>query len=269
MNYDLSKVNLFKIQIEVSMSRPKVLVNKDNAEKIYQYFSKAIFEKRLFNDDSAKSIVGKDYFLKLGKDFDLTEESQKLLQSWVDEYVPIEKWTRCLATLRQIRSSRKHNVKSVKLDMETYALLKNYSDHLKISIPKTISKAIKPLWEESTQNDHKYFEMNSSIKLLPDVKNPVEKQIQVKLYLFIENNSKFVRGKKKVRENIERRCLSQYQYQKLYKDGYDYILTIPYETEEELNETIEELLGEMHWEADMRHCYVEADISSIDGERYW
>jgi DNA-binding Lrp family transcriptional regulator len=251
------------------MSRPKVLVNKDNAEKIYQYFSKSIFEERLFNDDSVKSIEGKNDFLKLGKDFDLTKESQKLLQSWIDKHVPIEKWTRCLATLRQIRSSRKHNVKSVKLDMETYVLLKNYSGHLQISIPETISKAIKPLWEESIKNNHKGFETDIPIKLLPDVKNPIEKQIQVKLYLFIENNSKFVRGKKKVRENIERFYLSQYQYQKLYKDGYDYILTIPYETEEELNETIEELLEEMHQEADMYHCYVEADISSMYDERYW
>jgi hypothetical protein len=251
------------------MSRPKILVNKDNAEKIYQYFSKAIFEERLFKDASIKSIEGKNDFLKFGKNFDLTEESQKLLQSWIDKHVPVEKWTRCLATLRQIRSSRKHNVKSVKLDRETYALLKNCSDQLQISISETISKAIKPLWEERAKNDDKGFETDIPIKLSPDAKHPIEKQIQVKLHLFIENNSKFVRGKKKVRENIEEHYLSQYQYQKLYKDGYDYILTIPYETEEELNETIEELLGEMHWEADMRHCYVEADISSIDGERYW
>lgn len=251
------------------MSRPKVLVNKDNAEQIYQYFSKAIFEKRIFNDDSVKSIEGKNDFLKIGRGSYLTEEFPKLLQSWVDEHVPGEKWTRCLATLRQIRSSRKHNVKSVKLDMETYTLLKNYSNHLQISITETISEAIKPLWEESIKNDNNSFKTNISYKELPDVKKSIEKQIQVKLYLYIENNNKFVRGKKKVRENIERYCLSQYKYQKLYKDGCDYILTISYETEEELNKAIEELLEEIHQEASMRYCYVEADVSSIDGERYW
>ena len=96
-----------------------------------------------------------------------------------------------------------------------------------------------------------------------------EKQMKVKLHMCVENNSKFVHGKKKVRENIERYHLSQYQAQKIHKDGYNYILTIPYETEEGLKKTIEELYGEMHHAADMYHCYVEADISSIDGEQSW
>lgn len=251
------------------MSRPKVLVNKDNAEKIYQYFSKSIFEKRLFKDESTQSIEGKKEFLELGKDFNLAEESQKMLQDWIDEYVPIEKWARCLATMRQIRSTRKHNVRSIKLDMETYTILKNYSDHLQISIQETIMKAIKPLWENA-ENKNKNMGMGAlPNELSPVEKQTIEKQIQVKLNIFVENNSKFVRGKKKVRENIERNHLSQYQAQKIHKDGDDYILTIPYETEEELNKNIEELYEEMHQVAGMYHCYVEADISSMDGEKCW
>jgi hypothetical protein len=251
------------------MSRPKVLVNKDNAEKIYQYFSKSIFEKRLFKDESTQSIEGKKDFLELGKDFNLTEKSQKMLQDWIDEHVPVEKWARCLATMRQIRSTRKHNVKSIKLDMETYTILKNYSDHLQISIQETIMKAIKPLWGNA-ENKSKNIDVDAPPnELSPVAKQAIEKQMQVKLYMCVENNSKFVRGKKKVRENIERYHLSQYQAQKIHKDGDDYILTIPYETEEELNENIEELYEEIHQVAGIYHCYVEADISSIDGEKCW
>lgn len=115
-------------------------------------------------------------------------------------------------------------------------------------------KAIKPLWKNAEKNNK-----NMGIGALPNELSPVEKenieqQIQVKLYMFIENNSKFVRGKKKVRENIERNYLSQYQAQKIHKDRDDYILTIPYETEEELTETIEELYEEMHQVAGMYHC---------------
>lgn len=251
------------------MSRPKVLVNKDNAEKIYQYFSKSIFEKRSLNDKSNQSIDGKMKFLELGKNFNLTEESQKLLHDWIDEYVPIKKWTHCLATIRQTQSTRKHDVKSIKLNMETYTIFKKCSDHFQISIQETIMKAIKPLWGNS-RNEFKKISIGApSTELSPVEKQDMKKQMQLKLHMYIENNSRFVRGEKKVRENIERYHLSQYQAQKIHKDGNDYILTIPYETEEELNETIDELYEEMNHEADIYHCYVEADIYSIDGEKSW
>jgi hypothetical protein len=42
-------------------------------------------------------------------------------------------------------------------------------------------------------------------ELSPVAKQAIEKQMQVKLYMCVENNSKFVRGKKKVRENDGRR----------------------------------------------------------------
>ena len=61
----------------------------------------------------------------------------------------------------------------------------------------------------------------------------------------MENNNKFIRRKKRVREKIEYWCLSQYNYHKPSKDRWDYELTIPYETEEELERKIDELYMEM------------------------
>ena len=61
----------------------------------------------------------------------------------------------------------------------------------------------------------------------------------------MENNNKFIRRKKRVREKIEYWCLSQYNYHQPSKDRWDYELTIPYETEEELERKIDELYRSM------------------------
>ena len=72
-----------------------------------------------------------------------------------------------------------------------------------------------------------------------------------------------------MREHIEYWCLSQYNYHKPYKDSYDYELTIPYETEEELESKIDELYQEMFNIADNDYCFIEADIREIGSDRYW
>lgn len=80
----------------------------------------------------------------------------------------------------------------------------------------------------------------------------------ITLYLRVENNSKFVRGKKKARENIEFYHLSPYRMQKL--DGWEYELTFSYKSEEGLQKQIDELYREMANEADVRNCFIEADF---------
>ena len=65
------------------------------------------------------------------------------LQEWIYAYVSQSKWQRCLATLRQIRSNHRHEVKSIKLSKETYALLKNYADCLQLSIRHSSHNPIK------------------------------------------------------------------------------------------------------------------------------
>jgi hypothetical protein len=55
------------------------------------------------------------------------------------------------------------------------------------------------------------------------------------------------------------------------KQGYDYILSIPYETDEELDNTIyRDIFAEAESAADARHCFIEADMVSLDDpERRW
>lgn len=89
----------------------------------------------------------------------------------------------------------------------------------------------------------------------------------ITLWLRVENNSKFVRGKKKVRENIEFYHLSQYKMQKL--QGWEYELTFSYKSDEDLQKQIDELYREMFNEADFRNCFIEADFyDKINGRSF-
>ncbi len=96
------------------------------------------------------------------------------------------------------------------------------------------------------------------------------KTVKVELYLRVENNSKFVRGKGKVREEIERYILRQYAMEK-HPNGVDYTLTIPYETDEQLERIIyRDILQEAASTADARYCFIEADVRALDDSgRHW
>ena len=95
--------------------------------------------------------------------------------------------------------------------------------------------------------------------------------MKVKLWLTVENNSKFVRGKSKSLNEIEWRVLSCFDMEKSDKNGSEYILSIPYTTDEELDRIInEEIYAEAEYIADSRHCFIEVDMISLDDpERSW
>jgi hypothetical protein len=95
--------------------------------------------------------------------------------------------------------------------------------------------------------------------------------MKVKYWLRVENNNKFVRGKSKALQEIERRVLGQFGMEKTTKDGYEYILSIPYTTDEELERTIyDDIYAEAEHVADYRHCFTEGDMVSLeDPEKSW
>ena len=97
------------------------------------------------------------------------------------------------------------------------------------------------------------------------------KVMKVEISLTVENNSKFVRGKTKSREEIEDWVLSRYGIEKPHKDSHRYMLTIPYQTDEELDHIIyQDILAEAHRLAESRNGFVEADVISLDDpERSW
>jgi hypothetical protein len=94
---------------------------------------------------------------------------------------------------------------------------------------------------------------------------PPPRVMKVALYLRVENNSKFVRGKTKAREEIEQYVLSHYHLEKPRKDGWEYVLSIPYHTDEELDEIIyRDILQEAALHADIHHCFIETDVVSLN-----
>jgi len=68
---------------------------------------------------------------------------------------------------------------------------------------------------------------NGSSSRPKDNSTPLSKVMKVKLWLRVENNSKFVRGKGKARDEIEQYVLSRFAMEKPDKKGWEYVLSIP------------------------------------------
>jgi AcrR family transcriptional regulator len=99
------------------------------------------------------------------------------------------------------------------------------------------------------------------------VMDDAERIATVILRLAIMNNSKFVRGKKRTKENIERYCLEPYCMKPL--EPGNYALSIPYRNDEALDKTVHDLLTEISQEAETRNCFIEADVWEEGTERRW
>ncbi|MCW5223657.1 recombinase family protein (plasmid) [Verminephrobacter aporrectodeae subsp. tuberculatae] len=85
--------------------------------------------------------------------------------------------------------------------------------------------------------------------------------------LRIENNSKFVRGKKRTIEHVENFYLDQYEAKR--RPNGEYELKVPYDTDEELDEAVNELLTDIASGADDRHCFSESEARMEGADRHW
>ena len=99
------------------------------------------------------------------------------------------------------------------------------------------------------------------------VKTNEPKVATILLSLRIQNNSKFVRGKKRTIEHIERFYLSEYDAQR--RPNGDYELKIPYDSGEDLDNTVNELLNNIASDADDRNCFSESDACMEGADRHW
>lgn len=99
--------------------------------------------------------------------------------------------------------------------------------------------------------------------------SPSKKTTKVRLWIRVENNSKFVRGKGKSRADIEMELMFYHQAKKLDKDGWEYELTFHYEDDEDLEKQIYDLANGMDSVADMRNGFVECDFTEVGTDRSW
>jgi DNA invertase Pin-like site-specific DNA recombinase len=87
------------------------------------------------------------------------------------------------------------------------------------------------------------------------------------LTLRIENNSKFVRGKKRTIDHIQSFYLEEYDAKR--RPNGEYELKVPYESDEDLNNIVNELLSDIACDADDRHCFSESDARMEGADRHW
>ncbi|MCK4140393.1 site-specific integrase [Ralstonia pseudosolanacearum] len=94
-------------------------------------------------------------------------------------------------------------------------------------------------------------------------------QTRLTVNLYIERNSKFVRGMSKARRWIEQFCLSQYQMRELESRRPRYEIVMPFAAGSELEQAIEELISEIHENADLCNCFVEVTLHDPLTDNYW
>jgi len=99
--------------------------------------------------------------------------------------------------------------------------------------------------------------------------NTTEKIITLELHLYVENNSKFVRGKGRSLKEIEHYVFSQYNVKTIDKESGDYEITIDYTGYENLDEQIQEIASEAESIANSRNGFAEFEVSTFDGEKHW
>lgn len=83
---------------------------------------------------------------------------------------------------------------------------------------------------------------------------------KLEMWLSVENNSKFVRGKGKVSEEIEDYLSANFKMEKPNKNSWEYIIYVPYGTVDDLRRTVKEISYEMAEKADMRDTTIELNI---------
>ena len=96
-----------------------------------------------------------------------------------------------------------------------------------------------------------------------------KKIIHVDVWLQVENNSKFVRGKNESRRRIEDECFLPFDMIKKHEDSWEYKLAIPYETHEELDEIIYDMMSEANYIADLKNGYAEISVVDPVTEKSW
>ena len=100
--------------------------------------------------------------------------------------------------------------------------------------------------------------------------NPTNEKIaQILMSLRVENNNKFVRGKKKARENIERYLKYYYNMKKASASDDDYIIFVKYKDIDDLKNTVYEIFRELENEADAKNCFTEGDASCDELNLNW
>jgi DNA invertase Pin-like site-specific DNA recombinase len=132
---------------------------------------------------------------------------------------------------------------------------------------RTAGATIGQLSKEYELGEATIYRALNAVKISPP--KDIIKTTKLILWLQIENNNKFVRGKSVSRKNIESYYLRDYAAKKESKDSWEYELTFQYKDEPDLERQIEDLTVNMSNEADYRNGFIECHYTEIGTERTW
>lgn len=92
---------------------------------------------------------------------------------------------------------------------------------------------------------------------------------KIRMWIRVENNSKFVRGKEKVRGQIEQYLRVNYSLEEDSIKSREYIFYVPYKKIDDLENTVYDILRECSEEADYRNCFIEDDTRCDELNLSW
>lgn len=106
-------------------------------------------------------------------------------------------------------------------------------------------------------------------KGIRDKVQPIEKEkiAKIRMWLRIENNNKFVRGKSKVRKEVEQYL--RYDFNMEMNSSNEYVFFVPYKDIDDLTKQVEDIICEIANTADWRNCFIEADTYCDELDLYW
>jgi len=201
-------------------------------------------------------------FKSLQENIDTTTSGGKLIFHIFASLAEFEKdliKERTNAGLKAARARGRLGGRPRKLDEQKVALAVAMMKDTEISVQEVCNTI-----EVSKATLYRYLRSELAEKLRKQ-KNPSE--IKLKLYLDIQRDDDSFRGIKKTRKQIEENCLYQFLIQKTKND--DYILTIPYSTDIELDDIVMDLFEEIADIAKKNNCYPEMELTEIGGDRFW
>ena len=106
---------------------------------------------------------------------------------------------------------------------------------------------------------YRYISKRGGNSAVQEMAATQETTAKIEMHLRVENNNKFVRGKKKAREYIENYLKLHYKLE--FADNGDYIFFVPYTTIEGLKENVYDIIRDLDNEADYRNCFIECDVT--------
>ena len=112
-----------------------------------------------------------------------------------------------------------------------------------------------------------YKKMNPD-KMLPGSRSN-QKIATLEVWLEVENNSKYVRGKKKTIEAIELDWMIHYDMQVVRSGNCDYILKVTYTSDKDLEDKVYEIMSDAESTADYNNCFTEMGITHQETEKCW